>query len=325
MKLFLLKVAFYLSIILLISIPLDYFLSWQLKKSKYYAKDEYSVWNDLYDGKIDSDIAIYGSSRAWVQIDPQLLQDRLGLSAYNLGIDGHNIWLQYMRHELLMKYNKKPEYIIFSLDVFTMEKKEDLYNRDQFLPYMLFNNDMKKYIDGYNGYTLLDFYVPLVRYYGKKSAVKYAVKNSVVPINQDLGRKKGYRGQLEVWNDDLIKASLSMKSYQVVPDTFLISQFTKLISECKEKNIKMIFVYTPEYVEGQKFVANRYEVISLYKNIADKYEIPFLDYSNDELCLKKECFYNASHLNKAGAELFTGKLIHDLSKLTTPRRIAGIL
>lgn len=55
---------FYLPIILL-SYPLDKSISNYLKQSnKCYG--EYEVWNDIYSGKINADIAIYGSSRAWV-------------------------------------------------------------------------------------------------------------------------------------------------------------------------------------------------------------------------------------------------------------------
>ena len=34
---------------------------------------EMEVWNDIYYNNIDADLAIYGSSRAWVQINPEIL------------------------------------------------------------------------------------------------------------------------------------------------------------------------------------------------------------------------------------------------------------
>jgi tRNA A22 N-methylase len=50
----------------------------------------------------------------------------------------------------------------------------------------------------------------------------------------------------------------------------------------------------------------------LYARYSKKYNIPFLDYSDDEICYKKEYFYNASHLNKTGSDLFMQKFIRDL-------------
>lgn len=312
MNRFIVRILTWVLPVLLLSVPADLFLSNQLKKSNCYAHDEYSVWNDLYDGTINSEIVVYGSSRAWVHIDPQILGDSLGHSVYNLGIDGHNFWLQYLRHRLLLENNPAPEFILFSLDLFTLQKNKELYNADQFLPYLLWNTEMKNYVEDYEGYSFYDYYIPLVRYYGKRKAVKNAIINSFVPVNPDSGRHNGYKEMDEKWNEDFATASKKMNYYEVQIDTQSMDLFEKFLRECKEKSIKLVFVYTPEYIEGQKFVANRKEIIDIYDNYAKKYGILFLDYSSDEMCRQKEYFYNASHLNKDGAKLFTRKLSADL-------------
>src|SRR5688572_21527084 len=178
MKKLLIKCLLFVLPLLVLSLPADIFLSNGLKKANYYAQDEFSIWNDLYEGKIDSKVVIYGASRAWVHFDPALIEKNTGLSAYNLGLDGHNFWLQYYRHKLLFDKNKKPEIIIFALDPFTLCKRTDLYNLDQFLPYMLFNNELRHYLDPFEGFSFFDFYIPLFRYYGKTKAIKYASKSS---------------------------------------------------------------------------------------------------------------------------------------------------
>src|SRR5690606_33484347 len=109
-----------------------------LKQSNYY-KGEFEVMNDIYDGEAKTDVAVYGSSRAWVHFNSQILADELGMSVYNFGIDGHNFWLQYWRHLELIKYCGKPKYIIMAVDALSLERRDDLYNADQFLPYMLWN------------------------------------------------------------------------------------------------------------------------------------------------------------------------------------------
>ena len=77
----------------------------------------------------------------------------------------------------------------------------------------------------------------------------------------------------------------------------------------------MIFVYTPEHIEGQHFVSNRAEIMAFYKKIADKYNIPFIDYSADSMCYNKDYFYNSEHLNLKGANMFSQKLASDLKKI----------
>jgi len=296
----------------------DNYISTNLKKSNSFAEKEYSTWNAIFEGKINSDIVIYGSSRAWVQIDPTMISNSLNVSTYNLGIDGHNFWLQYLRHSLLLENNIKPNLIILSLDVFTLQKAENLYNSEQFLPYMLWNKKIKEATISYNGFNLIDYEIPLIRYFGRGNAVQTAMK-----IKSKVERIRGYQGRDEQWNNDFDKAKKEMKNYNIVLDSASIILFERFLNECKSKNIKIVFIYPPEYIEGQKFVKNRRSIISLYEKYSKKYNIPYYDYSRDPLSFQKNFFYNASHLNKTGAELFTKKLIDSLKKYNYPISILG--
>jgi hypothetical protein len=106
MKQFLKNSSLFILPIFLLAYPLDLVISHSLKKSNY-AMGEYNTWNDIYEGKINSEIVIYGGSNAWVHIDPELLENNFGVSAYNLGIDGHAFWLQYFRHKSFLKFKQQ--------------------------------------------------------------------------------------------------------------------------------------------------------------------------------------------------------------------------
>lgn len=308
MKKFLFKLLLFIAPIFLLSYFLDVLISKNLKKSNTFAQEEYTTWNAIYEGKVDSDLLIFGSSRAWKHINPTMITDSLHVSAYNLGIDGHNFWLQNLRYRQLLKYNKRPKLIVFSLDYFTLKKNEDLYNSEQFLPYMLWNRDIKEATISYNGFSSLDYEIPLIRYYGKYSSIIAAASYSGNPVT----RVKGYHGRDQVWNSDFDNAKASMKSLKIKLDKPTIVLFENFLKECKANNIKIIFVYTPEYIEGQKFVSNRSQIMGLYKKFSKQYQIPFYDFSNDSISYQKKCFYNASHMNKIGSELFTLQLIDTL-------------
>lgn len=71
-------------------------------------------------------------------------------------------------------------------------------------------------------------------------------------------------------------------------------------------------IYAPEYIDGQNFVTNREEAINYFRDISQKHKLTFLDYSQDSLSFNKKYFYNASHLNIGGAQLFTSKPAKDL-------------
>lgn len=314
MSKFLRKTMLFILPIILCLYPIDSLISKYLSKSKYFASGEIIDWNDIYNGNINSDLLIYGSSRAWVQINPTIIEDSLQISTYNLGIDGHNFWLQYLRHIELLKYNKKPKCIIFSLDVFTMQKRIDLYNYQQFLPYLLWNSDVENYTSTYIGFSTFDYNIPLVRYFGLEGAL---IASMHVFLGSDTPpvRIKGYRGIEKEWNDDLEKAKSETDHIEINLDSSTVKLFEQFINECKNNDIKLIFVYTPEYIGGQNFVKNREEIISIYRQLANKYDLKFIDYSLDEISMQQQYFYDTEHLNKNGSEFFTYKFIRVLKEL----------
>lgn len=312
MKKIVYKISLFLLPIVALSYCIDVFLSKNLKKTQYM---ENPVWKAIYDGEVNSNVVIYGSSRAWVHINPTKMGDSLNTSVYNVGIDGHNFWLQYFRHQQLLKYNTKPKLIIQTLDPMTLQKREELYNSEQFLPYMLFNDDVYKVTKGYKGFGILDYKIPLLRYYGQKDAIMRVAQIVVAPQSIAIKRIRGYQAHDEAWNSDFDRAKAKMKSYKIVFDQASVALFNRYLEECARAKIKVIFVYTPEYIEGQEYIENRAEVMALYAKLSKKYDIPFYDYSTDSISYDKKYFYNALHLNKTGAELFTSKLIEKLKGL----------
>ncbi len=322
MKAFAKKITLFILPLVLLSIPIEVYLSTQLKKSKNYANGEYAAWNDIYEGTINSEVVIYGSSRAGVHLNPQLLDDSLKRPSYNLGCDGYTFEFQYFKHQTLLKHNTPPKFIILSLDIFSFENRKDLFNADLFLPYMMLNSDMKDHLQTYKGYSDYDFYIPLVRYYGKTTAIRTAVETGFGNPGRGPERKKGFWSYDRKWNDDFENARLKLGYYYVHPEPATLVSFNQFLLECSASGIQLIFVYSPEFIDGQKFVKNRARIMTIYKRFASYYKIPFFDYSNDPLCFEKKYFYNASHLNRTGADLFTKKFILDLKQTNALHGIA---
>ena len=143
--------------------------------------------------------------------------------------------------------------------------------------------------------------------------------NSNNKLDNKVQRIRGYQAQDKLWNSDFDRAKKTMKNYEKPLDNGTIILFERFLNECETQNIKLLFVYIPEYIEGQKFVKNREKIVSLYKKYSKKNHIPFYDFSNDSISYQKKYFYNASHMNKTGAELFTKKLIDSLQKYYYPK------
>jgi len=311
MKRFLIKVfAFFLPIIVL-SYGLDVFISKNLKKDN---SDENSDMRDIFNGAVNSDVVIYGSSRAWVQANPQIISDSLQQSTYNLGIDGHSFLQQYLRHRLFLKYNKKPRLIIHSVDFLTFQKRKNLFNLNQFLPYMLFDTLITKYTKNYEGFNYFDYVMPLARYCSRGRYVQRAFLLSVNQADNPPDRFRGYRAT----NQQYENVVTGPKNYRIRFDPAIVKLFDQYLRQCRRDSIDVIFVYSPEYIEGQKYVSNRDQLFDLIHHFSKKYHIQFYDYSKDSICYHKEYFNNAEHLNKTGSLLYSKKLAADIKHSTPP-------
>ncbi len=309
MNKFLIKSILFVIPIVLIVYPLDIYLSKKLADS-YIHPGELEVWNDIYNSSIDADIAIYGGSRAWVHFDPALFKDSLNLDTYNFGIDGNNFGPQYIRHKEYFKNNEHPKVIILSVDVYSIAEMNDLYYSVQFLPFMLWNRNLYDYLKPYPQFLKADYFIPMLRYTGRSDVFYIFLNNSNVKY-----RSNGYRGLELGWTGewDKIKEIYDHMYFKIDETQILLLEH--FIRELKEEGIYLIFVTTPVYIEGQTFVSDREEIFSIFNSISERYEIPFFDYTNDTIfSYNRDLFYNAIHMNKEGAELFTKKFIHDLQK-----------
>lgn len=309
MKKFILQIVI-LSIpfVIILSI-LDYFVTKGLQKTKF---GDYKEWNDIYSGNLNSDIVINGSSRAWVHISPKIIDSILNVNSYNLGIDGYSFYMQLGKYNEYVQHNIKPKIIIQTLDISTLSKRDDLYNYEQFFPY-IYNSSIKKITKNFIGFSFLDYNMPFYRYRNSSEIVKVGVEEYFSTTNLDNGKYKGYLGMERDWDGSFdefkknnphgVVTKLDSESVELM-DTFL--------SSCKNNNIEVIFVFTPEYIENQRISNNREEIINTYLDFAKKYDLLFFDYSKDTISYQKKYFYNSQHLNKEGAELFTEKMTNDI-------------
>ncbi|MEH1008514.1 hypothetical protein VDP25_12270 [Winogradskyella sp. ECml5-4] len=314
MKKFILKIVVFTIPIIVLAYGIDSYLSNNLRKSNIFAHSEFPIWNAIIEGNLNADILIYGSSRAWVHFDPKILEDTLQVSVYNLGVDGHTINMQLLRHQLALKNNKKPKMIIHSVDATTLQKG-DFYNSEQILPYMLGNDYFEEFTSSYTSYTYLDYKLPMLRYYGKTDAIATAFKMSFQTQNNKEQRVRGYQGQDRTWNADFKKAKKGMKSYRITIDKNLKQRFNNYLKECKENDIDVILVYAPIYIEGQEFIVNLDDIKNTYIRFAEIYNLKFFDFTKDDICYNKDYFYNARHMNRIGSELFTKKLASEIKNL----------
>lgn len=264
---------------------------------------KYAVWNDILHTDIDADILIMGNSRAWCMYSPAILDSVLGTNTYNIGFDGSCFDRQAARYDIYRHYQStKPKCIIQNVEYFTLDKTEG-YEREQFMPYMMYPYFRNRIQDA-AGFSFGELYIPMYRYY---------VNNFYEDYNQfDYVVTKGYYARDVDWDGSKLDAA---EPYEQKVDSNSLHLFIEYIKRTKQQGIQLILVIAPSYKAVRNVVLNMDEIHQLYYNLSEKYNIPLLDYSDSYLSQDTAYFYNASHLNNLGAELFSTQFAHDIDSL----------
>jgi len=309
MKRFLKIFLFFFLGLILLAAGLDVMISSGLRKS---GLRKYVVWSDIYRGQIDADLVVLGSSRAWCTYNTYMLDTLLHGNSYNLGIDGHQLDMQLIRYDTYRRFNPAPDVILLNTDFLSTFSilADPRYEREQFFPFMA-DRELVSRVKEQKDLTLLDRYCPLARYYGYRKEIDNGVAAFFGKRDfDDMGLYKGYRGNDYPWKDVLP----SVPSRNILLDTSLVSLLDGFVRKSQEEGIQVVFVKSPVYTPALDSFVDLDTFDSTLAEIADRYKIPVLDYTRAPFCSDSTFFYNASHLNRRGSELFTGILCEDLKQ-----------
>jgi hypothetical protein len=277
----------------------------------------YSNLAKLYNGKINADLIINGSSKAYVQVSPKIIDAVLSLNSYNLGLDGNFFILQKLQYELYEKYNKLPKIIIQIVSIETLKKAEgELYNYMRWAPYIDIG-EVCNITKLYKGFSYIDYHLPFFRYSGYPIEIIEGILSSLNIHISASPLYKGYRSHDMPWDRSFDNFKKTNKNgIDISLDKVTCDLFEDYINNCKNNNIMVFLVYPPTYHKFKRYVKNREKLLAYYTKVSLKYNVQFLDFSQDELSKNKKYFYNSQHLNKKGSEIFTQKLAEEIKVRT---------
>lgn len=310
MKRFLLKISLLSVVLAGLLFLLEQGITQGLKKSNSYT---FVDWNNIYEGRINAAIIINGSSKALVQVSPLILDSVLQLSSYNLGINGHDFYMQDCKYSIYEQHNTKPKLIVQVISNGTLIKREDLYQLEQFLPY-LHDSTLVQTTKDYVGLDLFDYSLPFARYFGHSNIIKEGLLSYFgIQTPPKLSKYKGYAPKNLQWDNSFERFKKYFPKGKILePQERSIQKFKAFIQRQQQNNIPLVLVYPPTYAPSQPYINNRAQIMDLYQAIAQQYQVLLLDYSQMPLTNQQDFFYNSQHLNKQGAELFSRRLANDL-------------
>lgn len=287
---------------------LDCVITHNLWHSKVQMLDRY---NTTYWDNTDYDMIIMGSSRGMVQYSPQILDSLLGVNSYNLSCNGRCIDAQYNIFNAYCRNHAKPKVIIQNIDHLTLYMS-NMYEREQYLPYIKHDKELYNATKETERFDWSDIAIPLKRYAGYINMISEGlhIKNK---MHNPYNEYKGYEGRERVWDGSEFK-KIDTIGFGTNPEADSI--FEHYLTFCKDNDIQVILVFAPIYIGAtEKLGDGQKRMEDTFQKYADRYEIPILNYIYDSINYDTLNFYNATHLNRRGAELFSTKLAHDLKEL----------
>jgi hypothetical protein len=269
------------------------------------------ILNRVMQEPIDADILISGSSRAMYHYDPRAIEAGTGRTAFNIGRNGTKLHEQLHLLRLYLQRNRAPAYVLQNVDVTNLSANDDVTDPKQYIAW-LHREDVYRPLVALRRYYAVYRALPLLAI-ARTAATELAVLGLVHPKAAHLDEFKGYTPQYRTWDEDFEKfRTKNPGGVTVSIDPRQIQTLHALLKLAKESGIRVILVYSPDYVETQSIFNNRDEVIHTFLQIAEREQVPFWDYSNDAVSKDRANFYNSQHLNHNGATAFTQSLTRRL-------------
>ena len=88
--------------------------------------------------------------------------------------------------------------------------------------------------------------------------------------------------------------------------------FENFVKECRENDIKLIFVTSPVYYSVVEMSQTWNQYINYFDSIAQANGIPYLNYMENSICCDSTMFNSGAHLTHEGTKIFSTMLAEDL-------------
>lgn len=304
MNRFLNKVILSVLSLVLVVYGVDYLIQEGIKTSSY---REIKKWNEVIEGGIDADILIVGSSRALVHFDPRIIEEKTGMTCYNLGLDGSKYGVQKKVLELYLEKNQKPKILIWSLDFHTFQDFEGIYRYEQFIPYWS-EPKVKEILALNKGMNLSYLNIPIVRFFNNPR-IKYRGLLAWASIKYwEPMLEKGYRITSKKWIGDLDEIFQEKREIKMEFDFEQFEDFKKLNQNLMDRYVKVHWVISPYFKTAIEAITNRKKISSYLNQESLSIGVSFQDLSYSEISLSQDNFYNGGHMNQNGVIHFLDKI-----------------
>lgn len=257
------------------------------------------------------EIAIIGSSTASHHYIPSIIEDSLGVSVYNFGMDGCFFYFQNtLINCMLDRYS--PSCIIWEIGESSLSSEYDklleYQNMNLLFPWY-YNDYAKSFIDNKDAYQKTRM---LCNSYRNNSDFFMYLRLCSGNNNSSL------RGYIPINNtDDYPSLKCSMDGlYNIEPHK--LNELIYTINRCQDMGVCLIITSSPRYYDG---CVKSTEYYQLLKKIASNYDLPFIDFYNKEpFSSDSTLFKDNDHMNNDGANLYMSMFVPVLKEIIKDKK-----
>ncbi len=297
-------------------------LHWTITRTlRSVATSDLGAFNRAMQGRVNADIVVTGSSRAFRHYDPRVLGRELGGTAFNFGLNASQIDVQLGTLKSYLAHNRKPRLVIQNLDIqsFLLTHPGDIFNPSQYVPY-LGDPDIR---------ACLAQIEPDLWKWERLPLYAYAVADT--SFTWTLGLRKlaglapredcidGFCPMDRSWTREFEQFKRTHPDgLEIAIEPKAVADLEEIVTHCQQAGIAVVLVYSPQFHEMVALTKNRAKIFSLFHEIAERHHVPFLDYTDSPLSMNRDLFYNAQHLNARGAEIFSEDVAKKLGTIVPP-------
>lgn len=259
------------------------------------------------------DIICLGSSRMKNGLNPEIIDSITGMKSYNAGVGGSTTIEAAMILKAYLVNHRAPNVVFLSPDVIQIVSEKILTTPSSYITCVNIKpvyTTLKQCGIPMGLYDIVPFLkiTEITDYYrlcAFKSMARYIFR-------QNNEASNNYNGFINKYLETIKREKPNAKKIGV-PNKKCVEALDSIITICNQNNIKLVFVYAPEYKHYYTGnITNLKEVMNVYYSRAAKYNIPFLRYDSLDICTNPQLFKDNSHMNARGAALYSQIFASDI-------------
>lgn len=292
----------YVILLVVFTLVLDFAFG-KLYESLYFSKE--SRKNDrLIHSVLETheDILIFGSSRALHHYNPEIIEKALGMTCYNVGSGGQNIYFHLaMLKSALERYTPKIAILeLMSIDFEVTPPQWDTEKLGTLLPFVNHSTASREAVLLRTEQEKLKLFSNIYPF----NSLQYSIfRNNVLPYDNHI---KGFMPINRIWDKHIETKEVKPG---IIDERKMLALY-KFIETCQNNNIQLYVFVSPHFADFKG--KSTYTDVSVL--LKEKFDIDVLNFENDSLFMVNNAFFaDPFHLNPEGSERYSVLVAKTLS------------